>query len=98
MPTTMPALVAFHAVFYELPGCLGTARRFCELYDTWLAQGTEFCAACRTQHHLKTCSKCKAVYYCGVECQREDWVKQHRRECEVLKVDDTDGRLNARNH
>ncbi|KAK6981460.1 hypothetical protein R3P38DRAFT_3114257 [Favolaschia claudopus] len=60
MPTTMPALVAFHAVFHELPGCLGTARRFCELYDTWLAQGTEFCAACRTQHHLKTCSKCKA--------------------------------------
>jgi len=29
---------------------------------------------------LQKCSKCKAVYYCDVNCQRSHW-KQHRSDC-----------------
>lgn len=34
--------------------------------------------------HLKQCAKCKVVFYCGVECQREDWTF-HKLECKCFK-------------
>ncbi len=30
---------------------------------------------------FRTCSKCKAVAYCCLECQREDWKRHKNREC-----------------
>lgn len=31
---------------------------------------------------LKRCSKCKTAYYCSRSCQSEDWVEQHKLECQ----------------
>ena len=33
---------------------------------------------------FKRCSACKAVKYCGGECQRADWAR-HKRECPILQ-------------
>lgn len=39
------------------------------------------CKVCKARSpKLPSCSKCKKVYYCGVECQTKDW-KTHRNEC-----------------
>ncbi|RCN35574.1 MYND finger [Ancylostoma caninum] len=38
---------------------------------------------CRKEQ-LKCCSGCSAVYYCGVQCQRNDW-PDHSAECRCLK-------------
>lgn len=43
----------------------------------------ELCAACQQQSSngsLQQCSRCKRVYYCSVECQRQHW-KQHKGNC-----------------
>jgi len=45
------------------------------------------CACCmKKETALATfskCSKCKCTYYCGAECQRQDW-KGHKRLCPQL--------------
>ena len=44
------------------------------------------CATCgkhQTQLQLKKCGRCKAVFYCSVACQKNDW-KQHKTECKKL--------------
>ena len=41
---------------------------------------TMFCLNCRTTENLKKCSKCKKVYFCGVECQKKCH-KLHRFDC-----------------
>ena len=32
----------------------------------------------------KACAKCKLAYYCSKECQKEHWVKLHRKQCSKL--------------
>ena len=27
------------------------------------------------------CSRCESIYYCGNQCQKEDWVTSHKRKC-----------------
>ena len=35
---------------------------------------------------LRKCSKCKFVYYCGVSCQKKDWLN-HKQECtNIIRV------------
>jgi hypothetical protein len=34
---------------------------------------------------LRRCSVCRAVAYCGAECQREDWKPRHKAECPLLR-------------
>lgn len=40
----------------------------------------ESCAVCEDGYNLKKCSKCKAILYCSLQCQRLDWF-QHKRVC-----------------
>ena len=34
---------------------------------------------------LQRCSRCKDIYYCGKECQAEDW-KRHAGDCKRWQV------------
>jgi tetratricopeptide (TPR) repeat protein len=38
------------------------------------------CDACGKQNPSKRCSQCRCTYYCSVECQKEDWTKNHHKE------------------
>ena len=33
---------------------------------------------------LKTCAKCKVVFYCSSSCQRENWREGHKKDCCAL--------------
>lgn len=40
------------------------------------------CNRCKLkQSKLRRCSKCKNVWYCGLDCQKRDWVQGHRLTC-----------------
>jgi hypothetical protein len=43
------------------------------------------CGASKPEDRNKTnmlrCSRCRAVYYCGADCQRADWKAAHKKEC-----------------
>lgn len=41
------------------------------------------CNKCRKIKKTNRCSNCKSVYYCGVECQKNDWTS-HKYACERL--------------
>ncbi|KAF6747254.1 hypothetical protein DFP72DRAFT_610640 [Ephemerocybe angulata] len=36
---------------------------------------------------LKTCQRCHSVTYCSKECQREDWLAFHSKECPALSLE-----------
>ncbi|KZT38749.1 hypothetical protein SISSUDRAFT_1061682 [Sistotremastrum suecicum HHB10207 ss-3] len=38
------------------------------------------CATCGTTHELKACSRCRKMWYCGGEHQKQHW-KTHKRDC-----------------
>ncbi|KZS89758.1 hypothetical protein SISNIDRAFT_458432 [Sistotremastrum niveocremeum HHB9708] len=38
------------------------------------------CATCGTPHELKACSRCRKIWYCGAEHQKQHW-KAHKRNC-----------------
>ena len=45
------------------------------------------CHVCKARKpKLPSCSKCKKVYYCGVECQRKDWSRHRNNECIIKKI------------
>ena len=35
---------------------------------------------------MKKCSKCKVVYYCNIQCQKNAWFTHHRGECSYLTM------------
>ncbi|XP_055333739.1 uncharacterized protein LOC129585171 isoform X2 [Paramacrobiotus metropolitanus] len=46
----------------------------------------KFCAKCfGVSDKLRVCSGCKVHRYCGEDCQRSDWKKEHKLECAMLK-------------
>lgn len=40
--------------------------------------------ACSNGNPTKCCSRCKVVYYCSVDCQKENW-KAHKSDCDLGK-------------
>jgi len=53
----------------------------CRLVDKVLSNRVvRACDACGRRFGLKKCSNCRWKFYCGVECQTEDW-PSHREEC-----------------
>ena len=42
------------------------------------------CNFCQTEAGPNSCSRCKAAWYCGRECQRKDW-KEHKKHCQQKK-------------
>ena len=57
------------------------------LIDLLERQQRNYCAACQREAKevlpltLKSCTRCKAVWYCGKECQRTDWKDGHKIDC-----------------
>ena len=54
-------------------------------------QPQKYCNSCQdpegTALKHKICSACKSVYYCSVECQRQDWkVNGHKEKCKELQA------------
>ena len=92
-PDNIPSLLQFDHVTVRL-------AEFSEEMDNFLMEHTlhgtdcqvgewfpeKFCQSCMTtvQAKLKRCSGCRAVWYCGVECQKLHW-KAHKKECLLLK-------------
>ena len=53
-------------------------------FDFW-DEGENKCRSCGSKEGtLLRCTQCKAVMYCGRECQTTDW-KKHRKECKKWK-------------
>ncbi|CAB9515161.1 expressed unknown protein [Seminavis robusta] len=46
----------------------------------------EGCTVCQTAFScpLKSCTRCKAVFYCGRGCQKEDWKAGHKEACQPV--------------
>lgn len=40
------------------------------------------CANCSQEHCTKKCARCKKVFYCSAECQKEHW-KLHKQSCKA---------------
>ena len=40
---------------------------------------------CENEGILKSCAKCKWVYYCDQTCQKEAWKSHHKLECKYLQ-------------
>jgi MYND finger len=38
------------------------------------------CRVCGKDGSLKKCGRCESVFYCSIECQRQDW-NRHKTEC-----------------
>jgi hypothetical protein len=47
---------------------------------------TTVCMMCGIATGLKACNGCKAVRYCGEECQKKDWKQGHRHVCKELRA------------
>ncbi|MBS0625443.1 MAG: zinc finger MYND domain-containing protein [Verrucomicrobia bacterium] len=44
------------------------------------------CEACKkTAEKMQVCSKCRFTTYCGVKCQRDDWLR-HKNDCSKLSI------------
>lgn len=50
-------------------------------------QQVRICQICRKVGEWKHCGKCRSVYYCGVEHQRQDW-SEHKKLCQS-KIEQT---------
>ena len=46
---------------------------------------SKICKACQNQSkQVELCKNCRAIYYCSVKCQRQDW-PQHKKDCSSLQ-------------
>ena len=53
-----------------------------ELVENIVMGGQQYCANnCGRAEQLKACVRCKAVWYCGKDCQVEHWKAGHKIDC-----------------
>ena len=45
-----------------------------------------YCKERKDSLSLKTCGRCKCVYYCDGECQKQDWSSKHKQQCRNVSV------------
>ena len=50
-------------------------------YDVEEIRVTNACQRCGKPDSTKKCGRCSSVYYCGKDCQKNDW-KKHKQICE----------------
>mmetsp|Transcript_21977 Transcript_21977/g.36662 ORF Transcript_21977/g.36662 Transcript_21977/m.36662 type:complete len:509 (-) Transcript_21977:60-1586(-) len=61
-----------------------TTRRFTEQMVRKKGKepkGEAVCNVCGSPNDVKKCSECRNVYYCSRECQKVDWGRGHKSEC-----------------
>jgi len=54
-----------------------------EFVEVLLLGNAKYCEKCQKNENLLRCSRCRVVYYCGTEHQKEDWGR-HRTQCSIL--------------
>jgi len=54
-----------------------------EFMEVLLLGNSKYCEKCRESNNLLRCSRCRVVYYCGTDHQKEDWGR-HRTQCSFL--------------
>ena len=76
----------------EGPTELGFEERRCHGPGPESVLGSTFgpLGFCMETSNLQCCSRCKAVLYCGRECQVADWKKGHKNVCARLAVERKD--------
>jgi hypothetical protein len=69
-----------------MPPLTGQLKKVCLMFNTANTAKTrpigyqKACVVCDRSYQLKLCQKCKSVYYCGRDHQRQHW-KEHKRTC-----------------
>ncbi|KAJ3555799.1 hypothetical protein NP233_g12121 [Leucocoprinus birnbaumii] len=73
------------AQVWEAKGDLGKALETRVGYDVHhMVCGNDECpGAVFQKSHLKTCGRCKSVFYCGARCQKLDWKARHKKYCKT---------------
>jgi tetratricopeptide (TPR) repeat protein len=60
----------------------------CILIQVEKQSGKEKCNTCsKTGVKLRCCDRCKSVYYCSSNCQKEDWDNGHKNSCKEMKYE-----------
>eukprot|EP01084_Bolivina_argentea_P214252 363762_1 len=49
-----------------------------------MAETNHHCHVCLKQNVTSRCSRCKSIYYCGMQCQKKNW-KEHKKQCKKMK-------------
>ena len=58
------------------------AAKFVDWYETKMSMACRYCRRPpEADKPLRKCTRCKAVKYCGKECQRKDWKLGHKVDC-----------------
>ncbi|RXW16360.1 hypothetical protein EST38_g9490 [Candolleomyces aberdarensis] len=66
-----------------------------EIYKDQYQNGISLCDNLTCSHSVdssssfksKACSGCSSVAYCSRQCQKEDWAKRHRLECQYSRIE-----------
>ena len=68
--------------------CVLVVRIMCQMCDSGLFPQGDCCEGCGKKAQanvaLKRCGNCKAVYYCGRKCQKQDWKNGHKDKCDGI--------------
>jgi len=67
-------------IIFETNGIEGLSNKCQELLMSFINGNDDCCLYCSSKVNLKSCSKCKEIRFCNVECQRNAF-KIHKYDC-----------------